>query len=143
MTREFVKELGDNPRAVEPRFAAASVLSSLLAPIALVMGLATLVGYDPIVETMRLMGMPGWAVPIVGIFEAAAAVALVVPVAAVFGAVAMIAICGVGGLLYLRLGEIGFALVLGGVALAFVIDLIVRAPELGKVGRRLWSAAKV
>ncbi|MCC7111211.1 MAG: hypothetical protein IT382_18090 [Deltaproteobacteria bacterium] len=141
MTREFVKELGDDPRAVEPRFAAASVLASLLAPIGLVLGLATLAGYTPIVDTMVLMGLPQWTAPLVGVIEVAAAVALVIPVASFFGALAMIGICVVGAILYVRLAEYGFALGLAAIAGACVTELVVRAPELGRAGRKLWAAA--
>lgn len=142
MTKEFIKELRDDATTVEPRFAAASILSSLLSPIAFVLGVATVVGYGPIAETMTLMGLPAWSLPVIGLLEIAAAVALVVPVAAFFGALAMIAICGVGASLYLRLAERGLALVLAAIAVVFVVDLFVRAPELGQKGRRLWSSAK-
>ncbi len=140
--REFVKELEGEPKAGERRFVAASIMSSLLAPIALVLGLATLLGYDPVEDTMVLMGLPRWSLPIVGVIEIAAAAALVVPIAAFFGALAMIGICAIGAVMYLRLGEVGFALVLVAVAAAFIAELVVRAPELGKTGRRLWSAVK-
>ncbi len=142
MAREFIKELGDDAKKVESRFAAASVISSLLAPIALVLGLATLLGYDQLVETMVLMGLPKWLIPLLGLLGVAAAVALVVPVASFFGALAMIAICAVGAGLYVRLGEYGFAAVLATVAIAFLVELAVRTPELGKKGRSLWSSAR-
>jgi hypothetical protein len=139
--REFVKEYGEPPQKSERRFVVASTLSSLLAPVAAVLGLATLFGYGPVRETMELMGLPRWSIPLFGVLELGAAVALVVPVASFFGAVVMAVLCVAGALLYLPLGERGFAVGLAVVAAVYVVDLVVRAPELLARGRRLWGPA--
>jgi hypothetical protein len=139
--REFMKEYGEPPQQAERRFVAASTLSSLLAPVAAVLGLATLFGYAPVRETMELMGIPRALIPWLGVLEIAAAIALVVPLAAFFGAVVMAALCIAGALLYLPLGETGFAAGLAVVAAIYVVDVVVRAPELLARGRRLWGPA--
>lgn len=140
--REFVKEFQEEPRKNERRFVVASTVSSLLAPIAVVVGLATLFGYGPVTETMSLMGLPRWSIPIFGVLEIAAAIALVVPVAAFFGAVAMAALSVVGSLLYLPIGERGFAFALAIVAAIYLVDAVLRAPELLERGRLLWAEAR-
>jgi hypothetical protein len=140
--REFVKELQEEPRKNERRFVVASTVSSLLAPIAVVLGLATLFGYGPVTETMGWMGLPRWSIPIFGVLEIAAAVALVVPVAAFFGAVVMAALCVIGAILYLPLQERGFALGLAFVGAIYLVDAVLRAPELLERGRLLWAEAR-
>jgi hypothetical protein len=140
--REFVKEYGEPPQQAERRFVVASTVSSLLAPVAAVLGLTTLFGYAPVKETMELMGIPRWSIPLIGILEIAAAGALVVPIASFFGAVVMATLCVIGSLLYLPLGERGFAFGLAVVAAVYVVDVVVRAPELLARGRRLWGPAE-
>lgn len=140
--REFVKEMQEEPRQNERRFVVASTVSSLLAPATAVLGLATLFGYGPVTETMGLMGLPRWSYALCGVLEIAAAVALVLPVAAFFGAVVMAALCVIGALLYLPLGERGFAITLGVIGAIYVVDAVVRAPELLERGRLLWAEAR-
>jgi hypothetical protein len=140
--REFVKEFQEEPRKNERRFVVASTVSSLLAPVAAVLGLATLFGYGPVTETMGLMGLPKWSVPLIGILEIAAAVALVLPVAAFFGAIVMAALCVIGSLLYLPLGERGFAFGLAVIGAIYIVDAVMRAPELLQRGRLLWAEAR-
>jgi hypothetical protein len=68
-------------------------------------------------------------------------VSLVLPIAAFFGAIVMASLCVLGALLYLPLGENGFAFGLGVVAVVYIVDAVVRAPELLERGRKLWAPA--
>ncbi|MBM4279900.1 MAG: hypothetical protein FJ137_03840 [Deltaproteobacteria bacterium] len=109
--REFIKEMQEEPRQNARRFVVESTVSSSLAPVAAVLGLATLLGEGPVTETMRLMGLPRWSYPLLGVLEVAAAT-LVLPVAAFLGAVVGAALGVIGALMYLPLGERGFAVTL-------------------------------
>ncbi len=140
--REFIKELQEEPGQNERRFVVASTISSLVAPVAGVLGLATLFNYGPVTETMVLMGFAPWSLPLMGVLELAAAVALIVPVAAFFGAIVMAALCVIFALLYLPLGERGFAFGLAVVGVVYVVDAVMRAPELLSRGRMLWAEAR-
>jgi len=92
--REFIKEMQEEPRQNARRFVVESTVSSSLAPVAAVLGLATLLGEGPVTETMRLMGLPRWSYPLLGVLEVGAALGVI------------------GALMYLPLGERGFAVTL-------------------------------
>jgi hypothetical protein len=137
--REFTREFREDMHVVNRRFATASVISAVLAGIAFVDGAAALLGYQPIIEQFAVMGVPSWVAPVSGAIEIVAAVALLFPTTGFFAALVLGGMFTCAAILYVKIGESGFATVSALLALAYFIDMVVRTPEILIEGKRLWA----